>query len=202
MEVKFRHAAGVVLLALFATASGEYGREMLRKPYVIGQYMYSNGIRAKVGERLNTDGYLARSLWTRPPGRRNRRKQRFARGEADVPRPMRWPATRGDGYRSMKRLLGERNREGIGSILAVLHDYDKDSPYRKYMPPLVGHPDEIEALGDYLVNLTQKRGKSSTPQQQVSPILFRERATVRTSPVPETAGSAESVAPTTAIRPR
>ena len=61
-----RHAASVVLLALFATASAEYGREMLRKPYVIGQYMFSNGIRAKSVSVLNTNGYLGASLWTRP----------------------------------------------------------------------------------------------------------------------------------------
>ena len=34
---------GVLLLALIATGSGEYAREMLRKPYVIGRWMYSNG---------------------------------------------------------------------------------------------------------------------------------------------------------------
>ena len=32
--------------------------------------------------------------------------------------------------------------------------------YRKYMPPLVGHPDEIDALGDYLASLTSIPGKS------------------------------------------
>ncbi len=35
----------VLLLALMATGAGEYSREMLRKPYVIGRWMYSNGVR-------------------------------------------------------------------------------------------------------------------------------------------------------------
>jgi hypothetical protein len=39
------HAVAVLLLALMATGAGEYSREMLRKPYVIGRWMYSNGVR-------------------------------------------------------------------------------------------------------------------------------------------------------------
>jgi hypothetical protein len=40
------HAVAILLLALMATGAGEYSREMLRKPYVIGRWMYSNGVRA------------------------------------------------------------------------------------------------------------------------------------------------------------
>jgi len=163
VEVKMRHAASVVLLALFATASAEYGREMLRKPYVIGQYMFSNGVRPKAVSVLNTNGYLGASLWTRPlPASATAAVQRLAKGEAMFRGQCAACHTR-DVYRSMKRLLGERNREGIGSVLKMLHDYDKDSPYRKYMPPLVGRPDEMDALGDYLASLTQKPEKSRTP---------------------------------------
>lgn len=163
LDVKLRHAASVVLLALFATAATEYGREMLRKPYVIGQYMFSNGVRARAFSVLNTNGYLSTSLWTRPlPPSATAAEQKLARGEAMFRGQCASCHTR-DGYRSMKRLLGERNREGIGSVLKLLHDYDQDSPYRKYMPPLVGHPDEIEALGDYLASLTQKPEKPAPP---------------------------------------
>src|SRR5208337_3594332 len=41
-DFNLSHAMAVLLLALIATGSGEYAREMLRKPYVIGQWMYSN----------------------------------------------------------------------------------------------------------------------------------------------------------------
>jgi mono/diheme cytochrome c family protein len=59
-----------------------------------------------------------------------------------------------DAYRSMKRLLAGRNREAIGSLLTMLHEPKPDSPYRAFMPPLVGTPDEIQALGDYLATLS------------------------------------------------
>lgn len=39
------HAAGVLLLALAATGATEFGREMLRKPYVVGDHLYSKGVR-------------------------------------------------------------------------------------------------------------------------------------------------------------
>jgi mono/diheme cytochrome c family protein len=55
-----------------------------------------------------------------------------------------------DGYRSMRKLLKGRDNKSIASVLEVLHDYKADSPYRKYMPPLVGKPEEIDALRFYL----------------------------------------------------
>ena len=57
------HALSILLLALVATASGEYSREMLRKPYVIGRWMYSNGVRVPYVNRINAEGYLAHSNW-------------------------------------------------------------------------------------------------------------------------------------------
>ena len=155
-EVTMRHAACVLLLSLFATASTEYGREMLRKPFVIGQYMYSNGVRKMSVDSYNTNGYLTGSLWTRPASPDATAEQKnLARGEAMFRGQCASCHTR-DVYRSMKRLIGERNREGIGSMLKMLKDHDKASPYFKYMPQLVGRPDEVEALGDYLADLAKK----------------------------------------------
>ena len=59
-----------------------------------------------------------------------------------------------DGYRSMKRLLGQRNREGIDSLLAMLHEHKPDSPYRAFMPWLAGTKEEIAALAAYLTTLS------------------------------------------------
>ena len=97
--------------------------------------------------RLNADGYLARSLWTRP-----RADATLARGEAMF-RGQCMACHTVDGYRSMKRLLGERNREGIDSFLAVLHEHKPDSPYRAFMPWLAGTKDEIASLAAYLATL-------------------------------------------------
>jgi len=138
------HALAVLLLALIATASGEYSREMLRKPYVIGQHMYSNGTRVATVAQLNAGGYLQRTKWTRGDA-----GSEWARGEA-IYRGQCGSCHTLNGYRSLQRLLAGRNRESVGNLLNMLHDFKPDSPYRRFMPPLVGTSDEIRALGEFL----------------------------------------------------
>jgi cytochrome bd-type quinol oxidase subunit 1/mono/diheme cytochrome c family protein len=70
-----------------------------------------------------------------------------------------------DGYRSMRRLLAQRDRAAIGNILSMLQIWNPpagesepaeagpDNPYGEYMPPLVGSAPEVRALGDYLATL-------------------------------------------------
>ena len=71
----------------------------------------------------------------------------------------------------MKRLIGERNREGIGSLLKMLKDHEITSPYYKYMPQLVGRPEEIEALGDYMAELVKKPVKAKAVETGARPSL-------------------------------
>ncbi|MBX7258049.1 MAG: cytochrome ubiquinol oxidase subunit I [Candidatus Hydrogenedentes bacterium] len=184
-DFTFGHACAVLFLALAATASTEQAREMLRKPYVVVNHMYSNGIRVKKDvDRFNQEGYLASTIWAR-------QEERDAWARMDAQPPAETPVVgqaapaanietpglkaqeaidhaaklargelmmRGqcmachtvDGYRSLRRLLAGRDRESVGSILTMLHEYKEDSHYRKFMPPLVGTPQEVEALGDYL----------------------------------------------------
>ncbi|MCC7493881.1 MAG: cytochrome ubiquinol oxidase subunit I [Fimbriimonadaceae bacterium] len=148
-------AAAIALTAFIAFGTSETVREMLRKPYVVGGYMYSNGVRLRDVEKHNAEGYLTRA-------------------------PMAYGATPGDigelmfrgqclschtreGYRAMRGLLAGRNHEGIVNLLQVLHEYRADSPYRSYMPPLVGTPGEIAALATYLEGLTDLGAPAPLP---------------------------------------
>lgn len=62
---------GIVFLALCLTivASGEMSRELLRKPFSIGNrgagngYMYVNGVRVGEEEIFNKNGYMHKSVW-------------------------------------------------------------------------------------------------------------------------------------------
>ncbi len=161
LEFNPGHASAVVFLALIATASGEYVRETLRKPYVIGQHMYSNSVRVKDVDRLNAEGYLTRSLWTRNGGATQLEKgEAMFRGQCMACHTV-------YGYRSMKRLIGERDRKAIESVLAMLHDYKPDSPYHAYMPHLAGTREEIDSLAAYLATLnppppTDEKAKPKT----------------------------------------
>ena len=140
------HAGAVLILALAATASGEYAREMLRKPFVVGGYMYSNGVRASNVATLDQSGYLTHSLWTRSADKADRGQAMF-RGECMACHTL-------DGYRSMRRLLAGRDREAVGNLLKMLQEAKPDSPYHAFMPKLAGTNDEIQALGDYLASLS------------------------------------------------
>lgn len=149
-DFSFGHAVSVLFLAVIATSSTEYARETLRKPYVIGGHMYSNSIRLSEVDKFNRDGYLASSMWA---------PKEFSRKE-DMGRAMFagqcLSCHTTNGYRSMKRLLGERDGKAIRNTLDMLHSNAPDSPYRKYMPPLVGTDEEVEALASYLETLTPK----------------------------------------------
>ena len=147
VEFNLSHAVSVLLLALIATGSGEYAREMLRKPYVIGRWMYSNGVRVNSVNRINTEGYLANSQWTWNGA--GNAPTSYSRGEAIF---------RGEcgschtlaGYRSLQQLLNGRDRTGINNFLVMLHEYKPDSPYRRFMPPLIGTRQDVDDLTDYL----------------------------------------------------
>jgi hypothetical protein len=47
-------------------------------------------------------------------------------------------------------LLANRNHEAIVKFLEILHENKTDQVYHKFMPPLVGLPEERAALADYL----------------------------------------------------
>jgi cytochrome bd-type quinol oxidase subunit 1 len=154
------HAMAVLLLALIATGAGEYSREMLRKPYVIGRWMYSNGVRVPYVDRINQQGYLnqfdymnksgtfSHSNWvwngdgTITPSSYSRGEAIF-RGECGSCHTL-------EGYRPIKELLAGRDRQNIGNFITMLHDYKPDSPYRHFMPPMVGTQQDINDLTDYL----------------------------------------------------
>jgi mono/diheme cytochrome c family protein len=153
IDFNLSHAMAILLLALIATGSGEYAREMLRKPYVIGSWMYSNGVRKPYVERINQEGYLAYSMWLA-----NDSSSSYSRGEA-IFRGECGSCHTLNGYRPLAKLLAGRDRANILSFITMLHDYKPDSPYRRYMPPMVGTKQDIDDLTGFLnaqVNPPQK----------------------------------------------
>lgn len=144
LEFNLSHAMAVLLLALIATGAGEYSREMLRKPYVIGRWMYSNGVRVPYVSRINQEGYLAHTQWVWSNSNSSySRGEAIFRGECGSCHTM-------DGYRPMRKLLSGRDRANIASFVTMLHDYKSDMPYRRFMPPMVGTQQDIDDLADYL----------------------------------------------------
>ena len=56
------------------------------------------------------------------------------------------------GYRPLAHLLEGRDRANIHNFIVMLHDTDPkhDSPYRKFMPPMVGTDQDVSDLTDFL----------------------------------------------------
>lgn len=150
----FAHAISVLALAAIATGSTEFAREMIRKPWVIGSHMYSNGIRKDEVAKFNARGYMATSIWKPASADPVALGKQIFRGQC-------MSCHTETGYRSMVRLLQNRDRENIKKLLIMLHDMPQDSPYRRYMPPLVGNPDEVDALAAYLATLTGQEGATT-----------------------------------------
>jgi cytochrome bd-type quinol oxidase subunit 1 len=134
------HASAVLFLALAATGATEHAREMIRKPYTINQYMYSNGVRRSDVAKYNLSGFTEASPWSHSEMDRG---ELMFRGQCMNCHTL-------DGYRSMRRLMHGRDWKSITNIVTMLHEAPATSPYKHYMPPLVGTKEEVEDLIAYL----------------------------------------------------
>lgn len=142
-EFSLPQAVALLLLALLATGAGEYSREMLRKPYVIGNWMYSNGVRVPWANRIDQEGYLKNSMWVYDTSNSYARGEAIFRGECQSCHTM-------DGYRPIRKLLAGRDSANLHSFITMLHEYKPDLSYRKYMPPMVGTQQDVNDLTNYL----------------------------------------------------
>ncbi|MEP6715801.1 MAG: cytochrome ubiquinol oxidase subunit I, partial [Terriglobia bacterium] len=104
------HAVAVVFLALAATGATEHAREMMRKPYTIAQYMYSDGVRRSEVAHYNKAGFLTGSPWNSA----NTGELMF-RGQCVNCHTL-------DGYRALRQLLHGLDRASIDKLLSMLHD--------------------------------------------------------------------------------
>jgi hypothetical protein len=138
-------AATLVLLASF-----ERVREFIRKPYVIGEYMYANGIRVEDYPILGEEGLLHHSAYTsiREISDANRVE---AGGEVFLIACTRCHTATGVNSVTdrLRDLYGTAawDRDAVKAYLLGMHTA------RPYMPPFPGTDPEAGALADYLVDL-------------------------------------------------
>lgn len=125
-------------------------REFIRKPFVIGSYMYANGIRARDLPLLQEDGVLAHATYvsTRTITKTNHVE------------------TGGEVFRiACTRCHTTAGVNGVVKKLTAMYGpvtWDRDTikafllsmnTVRPYMPPFPGSDEEAGALADYLVSL-------------------------------------------------
>jgi hypothetical protein len=154
--------AGLLMLAIavIATGSMEFVREGIRKPYVLVNVMYSNGILVRDVPLIETDGILKYSTWVKPDTAKY--SGTVAVGEA-VYRAECLRCHEIEGYNGMIPLIREWNRP---LVMSALDHLDR---IKNFMPPFIGTAEEKQALGDYMMTLTRKRMLASDTMQTVAP---------------------------------
>jgi mono/diheme cytochrome c family protein len=160
--------AKVVPLALIALAAfsffGGYERlrEGVRKPFLIHDYMFSNGVRVDDIARINEEGALATARWAA----RNPAEDSSATGR-QLFRAQCASCHTMDGYQAIRPLLPD-DPDMIFAVLYTMREQgeaytsaargelvDKSELDYPFMPPLVGSEDEMYALVEYLSSLTK-----------------------------------------------
>lgn len=150
-----------IMIAAFAFFGGyERLREGARKPFLIHDYMFSNGVLVDEVADLRDEGILSKARWAaRVPA-----ENEIERG-AQIFQAECFACHTLDGYQAIKPLLPE-DPDMIYSVLYAMYDQadafiglqpgeaiDKADLSYPFMPPFIGTEEEMEALTAYLSDL-------------------------------------------------
>ncbi len=152
----------VAILALLAgagiLAGYERVREGIRKPFVIAEQMFSNGVLVSEIDALNAKGILSKAAWaSKEAGGRA-----LPLGEAVFRAQCASCHTR-DGYLGIRKIASAMDAEFAEMFLTAMRDdganwkaraAGKDvKPDYAFMPPFVGTDEELKALALWLASL-------------------------------------------------
>jgi len=150
-------AGGLIAVAFVGSLSTEWIREVVRKPYVIRDIMYSSGVRVDQVAKHNKEGHLANALWARTWFELGENTPE-RRGEA-IFRSQCLPCHTREGYRPMKKLMAGRNQEAIFGFLTMISETNPEkNGYLRFMPPFVGTESERHDTSVYLAALVAEEG--------------------------------------------
>ncbi|HMP52061.1 MAG TPA: hypothetical protein PKD05_10965, partial [Candidatus Melainabacteria bacterium] len=139
----FKIALAFMVCGLLTTGTAEWMREMLRKPYVVYDYMYSNGIRKTEIPELQKKNFYNATKWHTADN------TDIAHGKTIFKYQCMSCHTE-NGYRSMKKLIGERDKEAVVGFLNLMKETDPEkNPYSGLMPPFVGDQEDMDKLAAY-----------------------------------------------------
>jgi len=155
-------AATLVLLGSF-----ERVREFIRKPFIIGEYMYANGIRADDYPLLNEEGVLQHAVYASVAEVTDTNRVEAGREVFRIACTRCHTATGVNAITDrLEGLYGDGgwDRDAIKFYLLSMHTA------RPYMPPFPGNDPEAGALADYLVDLRGHRRPLVGAQEAGVPI--------------------------------
>lgn len=144
---------GISILIVFGLMGHfERLREFIRKPYVIGNYMYSNGIRAEDYPLLKRDGILPYSNFVVTHKVTPENKLEAGR-DVFILACSRCHTTNG-GVNPLTGKFGNMFGENVTWQTAQLKGYIQNMHKARYfMPPFPGNEQELDALCEYIKSL-------------------------------------------------
>jgi mono/diheme cytochrome c family protein len=132
----------VMLSAMGYMGAFEWTREAARRPYVINEVMYSNGILKKEVERINQEGFLKNAKWVQ-------NKEVTETNQLEAGRELFlhqcFACHTVGGFNN--DIVSRTKNMSFGAMrkyLATIHEK------RYFMPPFVGNDAELKALAAYL----------------------------------------------------
>ena len=151
----------MVVVLFLGIGAGEAFREGVRRPYIIGGFMYGSNqviardipakkVKAEVDE-LNEKGFLSRLYYLPPEMRRITDKNRLEIGRVLVAHQCAGchSVAKNGLIRPLPKLLEGMGEDEIKDLLDSLGDYP-------YMPPFVGTDEEKEAAAAYLAKIANQ----------------------------------------------
>jgi mono/diheme cytochrome c family protein len=198
---------------LWMTGHFERVREFVRKPYVIGSYMYANGFRVEDYPLLQRDGVLAYATYSNPltPAEQAGLPQGLSEAERtarlaeiqlgkDVFMTTCSRCHTGHGVNAvtahLKRMFGDRpwEPELTAGYIESMHDA------QPYMPPFPGNGRELKLLGAYLHHLQTNDAPVPGAQQAGVVVVTPEARAAATGRPPATRAAAMPRTSETAAR--
>ncbi|RMH64346.1 MAG: hypothetical protein D6677_05090 [Calditrichaeota bacterium] len=165
-RVSFVYSMVLLLSALATMWSFEYIREAIRKPYVIGRFMYANGLLESPSdtdggfsvEKIDEKGILNTARWIKYDHITEENKVDVGR---EIFRVECQSCHTVDHYRGIKNIIGAKKWDR-GTIYKMLDGLDLMR--NAVMPPFSGKDEEREALADWLAQVTS----APSQKQEVS----------------------------------
>ena len=150
--VSLPYALVLLITALGVMGAGEWLREAVRKPFVVCDYMYVNGIRVEDADQVAESGYLAHAKWAPKETVTNQEEL----GE-EVFRAACLSCHARDGYNGLRARTAGWDSDFARAVVTQL-EY-----IRGPMPPWFGTEEEADAVAAYLLSLNPSTAARPAP---------------------------------------
>ncbi len=156
--------AVILLCGLVVMGTGEYTREVARKPFVIGSYIYANDLRLANLATFDANGFAASAKWIDASDQLGQGRQIFA---------MQCGACHSvNGYRAMAPRVEGWSPEFATDILQHL------PVLRGTMPPFAGDAHDRAAVGAYLASLSPAGEEPTASVAELGHQVFQRRCSM------------------------